>query len=232
MAKFRFARRHSLATGWAFLCLSVAIFTTLSQTALSQTEHSADHSTRELTLIAFGDSLTAGYALPEQDGFPAQLERLLKARGHKVKVNNAGVSGDTTAGGLARLDWSVPPASDGVILELGANDALRALDPSQAERALDDMIVRLKKRGIAVLLAGMYAPRNLGPDYVAQFDSLYPRLAQKHGVIFYPFFLEGMMGNPKLEIGDGLHPNAEGVAVIATGILPKVEELIAHIRAQ
>lgn len=185
-----------------------------------------------LKLVALGDSLTAGYALPGTDSFPAQLEHLLRDRGHEVKVANAGVSGDTTAGGLARLDWSVPDGTDGVILELGANDALRGLDPAAAERNLEQMLQRLHTRAIPVLLAGMIAPRNLGPDYVSAFDGIYPRLAAKYNVVFYPFFLEGMMGNPALDIGDRLHPNAEGVAVIAKGILPQVEALIARIRGK
>ena len=184
---------------------------------------------RKLMLVAVGDSLTAGYGLPAKDSFPAQLEALLRQRGLDVQIVNAGVSGDTTSAGLARFDWSVPEGTDGVILELGANDALRGLDPGSAEKALDAMLSRLKERRIPVLLAGMYAPRNLGPDYVAAFDAIYPRLAEKYGVVFYPFFLEGMMGIPSLGLGDGLHPNAEGVAVIARGILPKAEELIARI---
>lgn len=188
--------------------------------------------TRPLTIVALGDSLTAGYGLPAKDAFPAQLEALLRQKGEDVRIINAGVSGDTTAGGQARLDWSVPEGTDGVILELGANDALRGLDPGKAEAALDDMLKRLEGRRIPVLLAGMYAPRNLGPDYVAAFDGLFPRLAARFRPVFYPFFLEGMMGNPTLGLGDGLHPNAQGVAVIAGNILPKVEELIAKIRAK
>ena len=198
-------------------------------TALAQNN---DKGQRRLKLVAFGDSLTAGYNLPARDGFPAQLERMLREKGHDVAVVNAGVSGDTTAAGLARFDWSLPDDADGVILELGANDALRGLDPKAAEQALDAMLQRLAARHIPALLAGMYAPRNLGPDYVAAFDGIYPRLARKHGVLLYPFFLEGMMGNPALEIGDGLHPNAAGVAVIAGNILPSVEALIARIGAR
>ncbi|OQW52613.1 arylesterase [Candidatus Raskinella chloraquaticus] len=185
---------------------------------------------RTLRLVAVGDSLTAGYGLPAKDSFPAQLEALLRQRGLDVQLINAGVSGDTTSGGLARFDWSVPEGTDGVILELGANDALRGLDPVAAEKALDVMLSRLQERRIPVLLAGMYAPRNLGPEYVTAFDAIYPRLAEKYGTVFYPFFLEGMMGVPALDLGDGLHPNAEGVNVIARGILPKVEELITRIR--
>lgn len=175
-------------------------------------------------IVAFGDSLTAGYQLPAEAAFPSVLARVLKEKGLNVIVANAGVSGDTTAAGLARLDWSVPDGTDGVILELGANDALRGLDPKRAEENLDRMISRLKERGIAVLLAGMYAPRNNGADYVAAFDGMYPRLAGKHGVPLHPFFLEGVTGVPALLLPDGLHPNAKGVEKIVEGIVPAVEK--------
>lgn len=206
----------------AYLALTISLACILAAPAAS--------AERTLRLVAVGDSLTAGYGLPVNDSFPAQLEVLLRQRGHNVQVINAGVSGDTTSGGLARFDWSLPEGTNGVILELGANDALRGLDPVSAEKSLDVMLSRLKERRIPVLLAGMYAPRNLGPEYVTAFDAIYPRLAEKYGTVFYPFFLEGMMGVPALDLGDGLHPNAEGVGVIARGILPKVEELITRIR--
>lgn len=206
----------------AYLALTISLAGILAAPAAS--------AERTLRLVAVGDSLTAGYGLPAKDSFPAQLEALLRQRGLDVQLVNAGVSGDTTSGGLARFDWSVPEGTDGVILELGANDALRGLDPVAAEKALDVMLSRLQERRIPVLLAGMYAPRNLGPEYVTAFDAIYPRLAEKYGTVFYPFFLEGMMGVPALDLGDGLHPNAEGVNVIARGILPKVEELITRIR--
>lgn len=206
----------------AYLALTISLAGILAAPAAS--------AERTLRLVAVGDSLTAGYGLPAKDSFPAQLEALLRQRGLDVQLINAGVSGDTTSGGLARFDWSVPEGTDGVILELGANDALRGLDPVAAEKALDVMLSRLQERRIPVLLAGMYAPRNLGPEYVTAFDAIYPRLAEKYGTVFYPFFLEGMMGVPALDLGDGLHPNAEGVNVIARGILPKVEELITRIR--
>lgn len=185
---------------------------------------------RTLRIVAFGDSLTAGYGLPASESFPAQLQAVLRERGHRVEIANAGVSGDTTAGGRERLDWSVPDGTDAVILALGANDALRGLDPRRAEAALDDMIGRLKRRNIAVLLVGMYAPRTLGPDYVAAFDGLYPRLARKHEVPLYPFFLEGVALDRTLNLADGIHPNARGVAVMVRGILPLVEQLIARLR--
>lgn len=181
---------------------------------------------RPVKLVAFGDSLTAGYQLPGDAAFPVVLEKRLKAAGIDVAIANAGVSGDTTAGGLARLDWSVPDGTDGVILELGANDALRGLDPARAEANLDAMLARLKARNIPVLLAGMLAPRNNGPDYVAAFDGMYRRLADKHGATLYPFFLEGQAGVAGLTLPDGIHPNRQGVEKIVEGIYPAVEKFV------
>lgn len=184
---------------------------------------------RPLKLVALGDSLSAGYNLPASAAFPAVLEKALREKGIAVEITNAGVSGDTTQGGLERLDWSVPDGTDGVILELGANDALRGLDPALAEKALDTILSRLKARGIPVLIAGMYAPRNLGPDYVARFDAIYPRLAEKYGMILYPFFLDGIAGDRVLNQPDLLHPTAEGVRVIVGKILPTVERFLATL---
>jgi acyl-CoA thioesterase-1 len=186
---------------------------------------------RPLRIVALGDSLTAGYGLPADAAFPNQLERALRARGHQVAVANAGVSGDTTAGGRERLDWSVPDGTDAVILELGANDALRGLSPQRAEAALDAILQRLTERRIPVLIAGMYAPRSLGPEYVAAFDPIYPRLAERHGALLYPFFLDGVMDVRGMTL-DGLHPTREGVAIIVERILPQVEELIGRARAR
>jgi len=183
-------------------------------------------------IVAFGDSLTAGYMLAARDAFPAQLERKLKAAGMSVEVANAGVSGDTTAGGLARLDWSIPDGTDAVILELGANDALRGLDPAKARANLDAIVKRLKARGVDVLLAGMLAPAGLGEAYAASFNAIFPALAREHGVILYPFFLQGIAMRNNLNLGDGIHPNAEGVSKIVEGIAPKVEELLARVRAR
>lgn len=183
-------------------------------------------------IVVLGDSLTAGYMLAARDAFPEQLERQLKAAGVKVEVANAGVSGDTTAGGLARLDWSIPSGTDAVILELGANDALRGLEPGKARINLDAIIKRLKARGVDVLLAGMLAPANLGEDYARSFNAIFPALAREHGVLLYPFFLQGVAMRAKLNLGDGIHPNAEGVTLIVEGIRPKVEELIARVRAR
>jgi len=187
---------------------------------------------RVLKIVAFGDSLTAGLGLPAGAAFPARLEAALKANGHAVTIVNAGVSGDTAAGGLGRLDWSVPDDADAVILELGANDALRGVDPKTTKAALDAILGKLDARRVPVLLAGMAAPRNMGADYVRAFDAIYPALASTHRVVFYPFFLEGVATDPKLNQGDGLHPTAAGVDVIVARILPSVEALIARARAE
>ncbi len=184
---------------------------------------------RTLKLVALGDSLTAGYRLPADAAFPAVLERELTKRGRAVAVANAGVSGDTATGGLDRVDWSVPDGTDGVILELGANDMLRGTDPAVTRKALDSIITRLKDRGIPVLLAGMRASANLGPDYVARFDAIYPDLAQAHGLVLYPFFLAGVAGERGLNLDDGLHPNPRGVGAIVTGILPAVESFLGRL---
>lgn len=192
----------------------------------------AEAQSRPLKLVAFGDSLSAGYGLPANAAFPSVLEKELRAAGLSVEVANAGVSGDTSQGGLERLDWSVPDGTDGVILELGANDALRGIDPALTEKALDSIITRLKARNIPVLLAGMYAPRNLGEAYYGRFDAIYPKLAQKHGLVLYPFFLEGVAGDRRLNQPDLLHPTAEGIRVIVQTILPTVRRFIATLPAK
>jgi acyl-CoA thioesterase-1 len=178
-------------------------------------------------IVGFGDSLMAGYGLDAGQSFPEKLEKALRDRGHDVVIANAGVSGDTTSGGLSRLDWSVPDGTELVILELGANDMLRAVSPQITEDNLDSMIERLKKRDIKVLLAGMRAAPNLGPDYQQAFDAIYPRLAEKHGVAFYPFFLDGVVADPAFLLEDGMHPNAAGVDRMVERALPVVEELLA-----
>ena len=182
-----------------------------------------------MRLVALGDSLTAGFGLPAESSFPALLQRELVAKGKAVTVANAGVSGDTAEAGLARLDWSVPNDTQGVILELGANDALRGLDPKRCEATLDQIITTLKARDIAVLLCGMKAPRNLGTEYVEAFDAIYPRLSAKYGLILYPFFLDGVAGEQALTLPDKLHPNAEGVRVIIGKMLPVVETFLASL---
>jgi len=186
---------------------------------------------RPTNIVAFGDSLTAGYGLAANEAFPVQLQRALDAKGLAVNVVNAGVSGDTSAGGLSRLDWSVPDGTDAVILELGANDALRGFDPEITRKALETMLRRLKERKISVLLCGMVAPPNLGAEYGRAFNSIYPDLAAQTGAILYPFFLAGVAADPKLNQRDGLHPTAAGVAVIVERILPQVEQLIARAKA-
>src|SRR5579862_3154090 len=165
-------------------------------------------------ILAFGDSLTAGYGLPAEASFPARLEARLKDEGINAHVVNAGVSGDTTAGGLARLDWALADKPDIVILELGANDALRGIDPKIVRANLDAMIGKIEASGAKLLLLGMRAPPNWGEDYQRDFDKLYPELARAHRVTLYPFFLEGVAMDPKLNQPDGLHPNEKGVAAL------------------
>jgi acyl-CoA thioesterase-1 len=181
-------------------------------------------------LMAFGDSLVHGYGLAEDDGFPAQLEAALEAEGLAVSVANSGNSGDTTAAALARLDWALAEPADAVIVVPGANDGLRGLEPAETRANLAALLERLAARDLPVLLAGMLAPRNLGPEYVAEFDAVYPALAAGHDVIFYPFFLEGVAWQPTLNQADGIHPNRDGVAEIVRRILPQVRELVARAR--
>jgi acyl-CoA thioesterase-1 len=187
---------------------------------------------KPVTIVALGDSLTAGLGLAANDAFPAKLQRALAAKGIAVSVVNAGVSGDTTSGGMARLDWSVPAGTDAVFLELGANDALRGIDPAVAKRALDGMLSKLTQRGIPVLLCGMLSPPNLGADYARTFNAIYPDLAKTYGTLLYPFFLDGVVTDRRLNQGDGLHPTAAGVDVIVARILPQVEGLIARVRTK
>jgi acyl-CoA thioesterase-1 len=182
------------------------------------------------TLLVLGDSLTAGLGLEPQDAFPAKLEAALKPRYPDVIIVNAGVSGDTAADGLARLDWALTDDVGGLIVGLGANDALRGLDAAQTETALDGIMVKAQERNLPVLILGMKAPPNMGPDYVAWFDGLYPRLAEKHGALLYPFFLDGVAANAGLNQADGIHPNGPGVDAIVLKVMPLVEELIGKVR--
>jgi acyl-CoA thioesterase-1 len=182
-------------------------------------------------LVVLGDSLTAGYGLPPGGGFPAKLEAALRERGRDVTVIDAGVSGDTTAGGLSRLDWSVGPDAQAVIVELGGNDMLRGTDPARTAENLDQIVARLTDRGLPVLLAGMRAPRNFGEAYGEAFDALFPAIAERHGAAFYPFFLDGVAADPALNQPDGIHPNEAGVAVIVERILPAVEKLLDRVGA-
>lgn len=181
-------------------------------------------------ILALGDSLTAGYGLEREASFPAQLETALRVMGKNVRVLNGGVSGDTTAGGLARLHWALGDGADMVIVELGANDGLRGLRPASTEVNLDAILTLLKRNGIPVLLTGMRAPPNLGRDYGQAFDAVFPRVAERHGAAFYPFFLDGVAARPELNQADGIHPTAEGIAVIVERILPKVLEVLGKVR--
>ncbi len=181
-------------------------------------------------IVGFGDSLMAGYQLDMADGFTERLERALRERGIDVTVTNAGVSGDTTTGGLQRLDWSVPDDTDLVIVELGANDALRGLSPETTAENLDRIISRLKERGMTVLLAGMLAPPNMGREYESRFNAIFPSLAEKHRVAFYPFFLEGVAANPALLLADGMHPNADGVQVMVERVVPLIETMMREAK--
>ena len=183
-------------------------------------------------IVALGDSLTAGYGLPASAAFPVRLQQALAAKGVTAAISNAGVSGDTMSGGLARLDWSVPQGTQAVILELGANDMLRGLDPQVTRKAMQEILDRLKARHIAVLVCGMIATANLGPDYTGAFNSIFPQLAAANQLLLYPFFLDGVAGSRELNQRDGLHPTAAGIDVIVDRILPKVEELVREVRAQ
>lgn len=187
---------------------------------------SAAQQPAELRIVVLGDSLTAGYGLAAHNAFPARLEAALKQRGHPVRVINAGVSGDTSMGGLARLDWSLADQPDLMIIELGANDALRGLSPQQTKQNLNTILARLREHGVQALLTGMKAPRNLGEDYYSKFDRIYPELARRHQLPFYPFFLAGVAGQRGLNQADGLHPTLAGVEVIVRGILPLVEQIL------
>ena len=202
-----------------FFCLAAALLAALA----------ALPAIAETRLMVLGDSLVAGYGLPPGQGFPAQLQRDLSSAGRQVTVLDAGVSGDTTAGGLARLDWSLADDPQAVIIVLGGNDMLRGLPPEAARDNLEAIVTRLREREVEVLLAGMMAPRNMGPSYIAAFDAIYPGLAERHDIEFYPFFLEGVALEPALNLDDGLHPNEAGIAEITRRILPSVERLLARL---
>lgn len=187
---------------------------------------------KKVHVAAFGDSLTAGFGLPPAADFASRLEAALHKRGHIVRVTNAGVSGDTTSGGLARFDWAVSDDTDAVILELGANDALRGISPKIARANLDKILAKLADRKIPVLVAGMRAPANWGADYEKSFNSMFAELAKKYKALLYPFFLEGVIDKPQLKLADALHPNKAGVDEIVRRILPSVEKLISRVRKQ
>lgn len=201
--------------------------------ASAQTQAQAQTQTQApIKLAVLGDSLSAGYGLLADAAFPARLQKALRAKGIKVDILNAGVSGDTTSAGRDRIDWSIPDGTEAVIVELGANDALRGLDPKVTRAALEDIVKQLQARKIAVMLAGMVAPPNYGPDYAAKFDTIYPDLAKAYDVPLYPFFLDGVAGQARLNQGDGIHPTAEGIDIIVAGILPAVEAFLTKVSAQ
>lgn len=187
---------------------------------------------KPIKMVVLGDSLSAGYGLPAAAAFPVRLQKALDAKGIKVDMINAGVSGDTASGGRDRVDWSVPDGTDAVILELGANDALRGTDPAVTRAALSDIITKLKVRKIAVLLCGMLAPPNYGSDYAAKFNAIYPDLSRSFGVPLYPFFLDGVAADAKLNQADGMHPTADGVDIVVKKILPTVEAFLSALSGQ
>jgi len=199
---------------------------------LTATATAPAKATDPIRIVVLGDSLSAGLGLPAGDAFPARLQKALKEKGIDIDISNAGVSGDTASGGRDRLDWSVPEGTEGVIVELGANDALRGIDPSVTRAALSDIVGRLKARGIAVLLCGMLAPPNYGSDFAARFNSIYPDLARSFGVALYPFFLDGVAADAKLNQADGMHPTRAGVDMIVTRIMPTVAAFLSSIRGQ
>jgi len=205
--------------GLALALVNAVILLSVSGQALAETR-----------ILALGDSLTAGYGLGASEGLTAQLERALKAKGKDVRVLNAGVSGDTTAGGLARVDWALGDKPSVAIVALGANDMLRGFDPPTTEQNLDKILTKMKAANVPVLLLGMRAAPNLGRDYAERFDKIYPALAQRHGVLLYPFFLDGVAAQPKLNLPDGIHPNAQGIAQIVERLTPYVEKLIGATR--
>jgi acyl-CoA thioesterase I len=220
---------HMVVLGLLFLAISAAELA-VAPPAYGQTQ--ASQSAKPIKMVVLGDSLSAGLGLSASAAFPARLQKALQDKGIEVDMINAGVSGDTSSGGRDRLDWSVPDGTEVVILELGANDALRGIDPAVTRSALSDILTRLKARKIAVLLCGMLAPPNYGSDYSARFNAIYPELAKSFAVPLYPFFLQGVATDAKLNQADGMHPTAEGVDVIVKNILPGVEALLGAISGQ
>lgn len=192
----------------------------------------AAEAVKPIKLVVLGDSLSAGLGLPANEAFPAKLQKALKDKGLDVDMVNAGVSGDTASGGRDRLDWSVAEGTEAVIVELGANDALRGIDPAITRGALSEIVTRLKARGIAVMLCGMLAPPNYGSDYAAKFNSIYPDLAKQFGVTLYPFYLDGVAADAKLNQADGIHPTAAGVDIIVAKMLPMAEAFLRPLRGQ
>ena len=207
------------------LCLSLLVILICSVHSL----YANNTAESGLRLLVLGDSLSAGFGLEPEDSFPSQLEMALEVAGYDVQVINAGVSGDTSAGGLARLEWALADKPQVVLVELGGNDALRGLPPAETHANLESIIARLKKNGVGVVLTGMRAPRNLGRDFTEEFDAIYPRLAEKYDVAFYPFFLDGVALDPALNQADGIHPNPAGVKVIVNKILPLLKSQLERL---
>jgi len=195
-------------------------------------DDAAARATKPVEMVVLGDSLSAGLGLPAAAAFPAKLQKSLNDKGMSVDMINAGVSGDTSSGGRDRLDWSVPEGTEAVIVELGANDALRGVDPAVTRSALSEILTQLKARGIAVLLCGMLAPPNYGHDYADRFNAIYPELSKSFDVPLYPFFLNGVAADAKLNQADGIHPTADGVDIIVHNIMPSVEALLGSIKRQ
>ena len=214
------------------LVLTMALTAAGSVLAGSPDGNQAKMNTKPIKMVVLGDSLSAGLGLSASDAFPAKLEKSLKDKGINVEMTNAGVSGDTSSSGLERLGWSVPEGTQAVIVELGANDALRGLDPAVTRTALSDILTRLKARNIAVMLCGMMAPPNYGRDYAARFNSIYPDLAKSFGVPLYPFFLDGVAADAKLNQADGIHPTPQGVDIIVRNMMPTVEAFLGPLRGQ
>ena len=212
--------------------MHIAVLMLAVMTIATNASAQAQPAAQPIKLVVLGDSLSAGLGLPAQEAFPTKLQKSLQAKGIEVDMTNAGVSGDTASGGRDRLDWSVPEGTEGVIVELGANDALRGIDPGLTRAALTDIVQRLKARGIPVMLCGMLAPPNYGADYAARFNSIYPDLAKQFDVPLYPFFLDGVAADAKLNQADGIHPTAAGVDIIVGNMMPTVEAFLRNISEQ
>ena len=223
-------RRDAPTLGQVVSAATLVNVLTIAILLLSATFSTA--SEKPIRILAFGDSLTSGYGVRPKDAFPNQLQKALKTRGHNITVINGGVAGDTTAAGLSRFDWTVGDDVDAVILELGANDALRGIEPKVTRDNLQKILAKLQERKLPVLFVGMRSPANWGDTYADDFDAIFPALAKEHGLVFYPFFLEGVVLDAKLNQQDGMHPNAKGVAEIVRQIMPSVEELIGKVQAQ
>ena len=222
---------HAVERRYGFF-MHIAVLMLALMTIATNASAQAQPAAKPIKLVVLGDSLSAGLGLPAQEAFPQKLQKALQAKGIAVDMTNAGVSGDTASGGRDRLDWSVPEGTEGVIVELGANDALRGIDPDLTRTALTDIVQRLKARKISVMLCGMLAPPNYGAEYAARFNSIYPDLAKKFDVPLYPFFLDGVAADAKLNQADGIHPTAAGVDIIVGNIMPTVEAFIGTIAGQ